>query len=126
MERPEAVTEALQGALRDASTVNVRTAAELLHVSRQRIWALIKDGKLRATPNPLDRREHLIPVQQLAELARGTTAEGMESGLVPDASDGSRVPEEGWPLPLSDGIASNPAFQSVDHEDYLASRRHSE
>lgn len=113
----------------DGGMVNVTQAAKLLHVSRKRVWALIGEGTLQAVQNPLDRRERLVPVEQVVELLRTVAPELIQRQRITGEDERSRlrrgegVPGGEWPLPLSDGVACNPDFQSGDHEEYLAAQR---
>lgn len=50
--------------------MTVQAAAELLGVTRRRLWDLIRAGQLEAVQNPLDRREKLIPREEVDRLAR--------------------------------------------------------
>ena len=128
MNESSSVAETVLRMAHDNGVVTVTKAAELLHVNRQRIWSLIKQGKLHATPNPLDRREHLIAVEELAELLGLMASAGRTSGSVAARGrDGIETAlGDGWPAPLSDGIADNPSFQSEQHEEYLATHWHGE
>lgn len=45
--------------------VTVQTAADMLGVSRRRIWDLIRQGSIEAIQNPLDKREKLIPQSEV-------------------------------------------------------------
>jgi excisionase family DNA binding protein len=51
----------------------VTQAAEVLGVSRWKIWKLIDAGELPAEPSPLDRRQKLIPVADVARLKQFVT-----------------------------------------------------
>jgi len=50
----------------------VRQAAEVLGVSRWKMWKLLEAGTIKAEANPLDKREKLIPVAEVEQLARYT------------------------------------------------------
>jgi len=54
----------------DVEYITVQGAAEELGVSRRRIWDLIREGKITAIQNPLDRREKLIARPEIAALER--------------------------------------------------------
>lgn len=82
--------------------VPIREAARLLGVSRTKVWAMVRDGELEAQVDPLDRRQRLISRSDIERLLR-------ERG-------GQRS------RPTSIGIIHDPAFQSVDAEEYM--RRH--
>jgi len=56
----------------------VRQAAEVLGVSRWKMWKLLEAGTIKAEANPLDKREKLIPVGEVEQLARYT-----QKGAVP-------------------------------------------
>lgn len=45
-------------------------AAAYLGVSTRKMGALVREGTVEATADPLDRRRHLIPVSSLDELKR--------------------------------------------------------
>ena len=47
----------------------VGQAAEALGVSRWKMWKLIEAGEIKTEPNPLDKREKLIPAGEVARLA---------------------------------------------------------
>jgi excisionase family DNA binding protein len=49
----------------DVEYLTVQEAAERLGVSRRRIWDLIREGKIDAIQNPLDRREKMIAGSEL-------------------------------------------------------------
>jgi excisionase family DNA binding protein len=47
----------------------MREAAALLGVSHSKIWQLVKNGELCAEPNPRDRRQKLIRLEDLMKLS---------------------------------------------------------
>jgi hypothetical protein len=49
--------------------LNIQEASAALQVTRRRIWQMVKAGEIEAVPNPLDRREKLIPQSEIARLA---------------------------------------------------------
>jgi excisionase family DNA binding protein len=83
------------------STVSVTEAARRLGVSRKKVWRLISEGTLPTRPNPLDRRQKLIPVEALGPLT-----------------------EQAHPRPLPSwvGMVSDPEFNSSESEEYM--KRH--
>jgi excisionase family DNA binding protein len=83
-----------------ADTVTVAEAAARLGVSRQKVWALVKEGVLEARQNPLDKRQKLIPVAALHRLEPGGNRRRFRS----------------------DGSGANLNVQSVDIEEYLRER----
>lgn len=83
-----------------ADAVTVTEAAARLGVSRQKVWALVKEGMLEARQNPLDKREKLIPVAALRRLEPGRSSRRFRS----------------------DGSGANPDVQSIDVEEYLRER----
>jgi hypothetical protein len=40
----------------------------MLGVNRKRVWRMIRDGQVTAIPNPVDRRERLIPREAIVRL----------------------------------------------------------
>jgi len=49
--------------------LNLQETADALHVTRRRVWQMVKDGELQSVNNPLDRREKLIPRSEIERLA---------------------------------------------------------
>lgn len=94
----------------DMSTMmTVGQAADYLGVSRTKVWKLIGEGILSPVTNPLDKRQKLVPAEQIERLAqmRGTRT-----------SSQSRRPRF-----HSDGTANNPeAPRSDELEEYLRGR----
>jgi excisionase family DNA binding protein len=83
--------------------VPIIEAARLLGVSRTRVWAMVRDGRLVAWPDPLDRRQRLISRASIELLLR---------------ERGGDVT-----LPGSVGIVSDPGFRSSESEEYLQAER---
>lgn len=79
--------------------VTITEAAHRLGVSRHKVWKLVKEGTLPYTENPLDRREKLIPVDTIEQLAAGK--------------------QPARPLPRSIGIVADGSLPSRDSEEYL-------
>jgi hypothetical protein len=52
----------------------MREAAARLGVSHTKMWRLVRDGALPVYPNPLDRRQKLVRVEDLQVLAGGGPA----------------------------------------------------
>ena len=85
--------------LDDRPYLNIHQAADALGVSRRRIWQMVKAGELESVPNPLDRRESLIPHAELERLAsfakRGPTPDpalSLDSSLDSIVASGVLVP----------------------------------
>lgn len=62
-------------------TMSIGEAATYLGVSRTKIWTLIKEGRLTARQNPLDKREHLVPASAVQELRDQGKASGSRRRL---------------------------------------------
>jgi excisionase family DNA binding protein len=86
-------------------TLTLNEAARRLGVSRHKVWLLVRDGTLPARQNPLDKREKLIPVSAVEELA----------------ATGKRVQR---PRPRSAGIVNEPSLQSSELEDIMLAEWH--
>ena len=54
----------------DQEYFNIQETAEVLGVTRRRIWAMVKAGEIDSLPNPLDRRETLIPRSEIERLRK--------------------------------------------------------
>ena len=54
----------------DEAYLNIHETAEVLGVTRRRIWHMVKVGELHAISSPLDRREKLISRAQVDQLAK--------------------------------------------------------
>jgi excisionase family DNA binding protein len=50
--------------------LTLQEAAEVLGVSRWRMWMLVKNGELEAITSPLDRRVKLVRQEDIDRLAR--------------------------------------------------------
>jgi len=82
------------------NAVTLKEAARRLGVSRHKVWLLVREGTLPARQNPLDKREKLIPVSAVEELAAtGKTTQR--------------------PRPRTFGIVNDPTLQSSEIEDYM-------
>jgi hypothetical protein len=68
---------------------------------------MVRDGELRAFPDPLDKRQRLIEVQAIEQFRarRGLTKR---------------------PYPRSIGMVSDPTFRSRDAEEYMETHRRAE
>jgi excisionase family DNA binding protein len=83
-------------------TMTIREAAEFLGVSRTKVWSLIKEGRLTATQNPLDKRERLIPGEEIRQLQQQSMAPRRHL------------------LPKTVGLYDGPVtVHSDEYEDYL-------
>jgi hypothetical protein len=54
----------------DEEYVTLGQAADMLGVTRRRIWLMLKGDELHAFTNPVDRREKLIAYSEVKRLAR--------------------------------------------------------
>jgi hypothetical protein len=79
-------------------TLSMTEAAARLGVSVVKIRGLVRDGVLPARPNPLDKREKLIPLSAVEQLA----------------AEGRPAPR---PKPRSAGIINNPSLQRTELEE---------
>jgi excisionase family DNA binding protein len=52
--------------MRDKLTV--REVADYLGISRTTVWKMISNGELPATKNPVDKRQHLVPLAAVEKL----------------------------------------------------------
>ncbi len=86
------------------NTVTMTEAARRLQVSVVKIRSLVREGVLPARENPLDRREKLIPIAAVQQLAQ--QGESRER-----------------PWPRSIGMIADPSFQSEDAEAYMEAHR---
>ena len=77
--------------------LTVGEAAEYLGVSRTKVWTMVKEGVLMAAQNPLDKREHLIPLHDLQQLRN----------------------RKRRPYPRTVGMVSDGTIPSDQVEDYL-------
>jgi hypothetical protein len=77
--------------------VNLTTAANMLAVSRTKLWTMVRAGEIESSPDLLDKRQRLIPVREVERLLseRGTSIRSN------DDSPGRR-------RFISDGSVSNP------------------
>ncbi len=50
----------------------VKQAADVLGVSRWKMWRLVEAGSFTVEANPLDKRQKLLPVDEVEQLARFT------------------------------------------------------
>lgn len=89
-------------------TVTVAEAARRLGVSRSKVWALLREGSLVATRNPLDKRQKLISVSSLKEL----------QGYTRSTVAGTRPTDSLHSV----GAGSNPDVRSDELEAYLKER----
>jgi excisionase family DNA binding protein len=62
--------------------MTITEAARYLGVSRTKIWTLVREGKLTARQNPLDKRERLVPASALRQLRENGRA-GLTSRSLP-------------------------------------------
>lgn len=121
----------------------VQEAADILHVRRERIWKLLRDGVLRARTNELDRRQKLIP-RTLVEallcdqgdltqvIGRRGHAGSVESepdhvldvapGIERRREELERVNPNPRPWPESIGMIADGTVPSSDSEEYLRRR----
>jgi Helix-turn-helix domain len=76
-------------------------AGRRLGVSRATVGRLIRQGALPTMPNPLDKRQKLVPESAIHRL--------------------ERVSER--PYPISVGMISDQHFRSEDSEDYILAHR---
>ena len=91
-----------------AANLSVTEAADYLGVSRTTVWSMMKDGRLPASPNPLDKRQKLIPLSSLV-------------GLRLNLSRGS----VGRPWPKTIGIYDGPVeVPSSEIEEYMEAHWH--
>jgi hypothetical protein len=60
----------MKAPLRGEKRLTKTQAAHYLGVSPRKLGGLVKEGILKATPDVLDRRRHLISVSSLDELKR--------------------------------------------------------
>jgi excisionase family DNA binding protein len=86
--------------------VPITEAARLLGVSRTKVWTMIKEGKLSARPDPLDRRQRLIPRASIDLLLQERSA--------------------AVPFPRSVGIVFDPGFRSSEADQYMQAHRERE
>jgi hypothetical protein len=77
--------------------VNLTTAAAMLGVSRTKLWTMVRGGEIQSSPDPIDRRQRLIPLGEIERLLRERGA-SLPSGT--DVTGRSRF--------VSDGSVSNP------------------
>jgi hypothetical protein len=77
--------------------VTMREAATFLGVSPTKMWQLVKQGILSTEPNPLDRREKLVRIEDLERIRASKPR----------------------PRPTSIGIVSDGTLQSTDIDDYM-------
>jgi excisionase family DNA binding protein len=86
------------------TTLTVTEAAAFLGVSRTTVWAMVRDGRLPASPDPVDRRRKRIPRAALAGLRDG---------------QGGNAASRPWPrsIGIYDGPVDVPAR---DAEEYMA------
>jgi excisionase family DNA binding protein len=54
-----------------ANELELGKAAEYLNVSRRKLWQLARDGMIKFTTSPLDRRKKLFKKSDLEKLRRG-------------------------------------------------------
>jgi excisionase family DNA binding protein len=85
-------------------SVTITEAARRLSVSVVKIRNLVREGVLPATSNPLDKREKLIPLEAVQELAKQRNAVTR-------------------PWPRSVGMIADATFQSEDAEAYMEAHR---
>jgi excisionase family DNA binding protein len=84
--------------------LTITETARRLGVSRHKVWTLVKDGTLPARQNPLDRREKLVPLDAVEELA-------------------ARGKAPARPYPRTIGLVSDPTFRSEEAEEYMRAHR---
>jgi excisionase family DNA binding protein len=104
--------------------VNVQEAAQSLGVNRRTIWRLIRQGRLRAFPNPIDHRAKLVRREDVQKLARPETDGAVSAEVGPSRAHGrdrqQEAPDSGArPRPRIAGIVNDPSVQSRDIEDYM-------
>lgn len=104
--------------------VTVREAAQSLGVNRRTIWRLIRQGRLRAFPNPIDHRAKLIRREDVQKLARPETEsaaseETARSGLYGRDHRSEAPGSTARPRPRTFGMVNDPTLQSADLEDYM-------
>ena len=98
--------------------MTVGQAAEYLKVSRTKVWKLIGEGVLSATQNPLDKREKLIPADEVRRLGEHVQHSEANGSL---DEPGSRVRRRF----RSDAVANNPNAPRSDRlESYLREHWH--
>lgn len=78
--RAPSVEEAASMTRPQPQYLTVTQAATVLGTSRQRVWRLLRDGRLTAYPSDLDKRQRLIRASDLAKLRRATTDPVAPSG----------------------------------------------
>jgi excisionase family DNA binding protein len=81
--------------------ITVTEAARRLGVSRHKVWLLMREGALPSRPNPLDRRQKLIPVEAVERLAHHGASRR--------------------PYPRTIGIVSDGSLPSGQSEEYMLS-----
>jgi hypothetical protein len=77
--------------------ISMHEAAALLGVSHSKMWQLVKGGELSAEPNPLDRRQKLVRLEDVMKIkgesrpsgrffsdGAGTNPEGPDAATVKD------------------------------------------
>jgi excisionase family DNA binding protein len=79
-------------------------AARRLGVTRATLGRLVREGKLTTRENPLDKRQRLIPVEEIEHL------EGQDGG-------GQR------PLPRTFGSIHDPELRSDQVKEYIKAHR---
>lgn len=72
--------------------VTMREAAEILGVSNQKIWRLVRDGDLTAYANPRDRRYKLIRRTDLDALMEVRPLDGRRKKPAPPEEGPARNP----------------------------------
>jgi excisionase family DNA binding protein len=114
--------------------LSIQQAAARLGVNRRRIWQLIRDGRLRFEPNPLDRRSKLIPVAEVERLAGFPTPPkrktSSQTGLErPSSQSSTRESPPGGaradrrPYPRTIGTVSDGRLPSSESEQYMRAER---
>lgn len=84
----------------------VGEVANYLGISRTTVWKMITSGELPVTKNPIDKRQHLVPVAAVESLK--------EQGRVKD----TRVPHR--PVPRTFGMYDGPVeIHSDELEEYM-------
>ncbi len=73
----------------------MREAAALLGLSGTQMWRLVREGRLQARTNPVDRREKLVRVADVERLLHGDETRGRfasdGAADVPDAPPSMRL-----------------------------------
>jgi excisionase family DNA binding protein len=84
-------------------TMTMHEAARYLGVSRNKLWLLVKEGRLTAVENPLDKRQRLLDFDAVRRLR-----------------DEARSPSPSRKLPRSIGLYDGPVqVHSDEVKEYL-------